>query len=84
MRLLGILQDPQAWRTTVEVKYSSLWWQDEGLQETVSGYGKKLTSPYKVHFLGRWRRVYYTCFSNTATHYVIVKGEKYRFTMLNP
>ena len=51
-------------------------WQKRGLQETASGYGKKLTTRYKVKYQGRMRRVYAVCYSNVASYYIFVKGEK--------
>lgn len=68
---------------TVTVKHDPLWWHDQGLHQTATGYGSKLTSPYKVRFLGRWYRVYYTCYSNVASHWIVARGEKYLFTMVN-
>lgn len=53
-----------------------LWWHEEGLQKTASGYGKKIETRYKVNFQGRDRRVYADCFGNAASCYIIVKGEK--------
>jgi hypothetical protein len=47
-----------------------LWWQEKGLTQTASGYGRKLTTPYKVKFNGRWRRVYCCQFSNAGTLYI--------------
>lgn len=53
-----------------------LWWQKEGLQQTASGYGSKLTTQYKVNYKGRLRRIYSACFSNVGVPYIIYKGEK--------
>ncbi len=55
---------------------SPLIWQKLGLQETASGYGNKLTTKYKVKYQGRMRRVYAVCYSNVASYYIFVKGEK--------
>mgnify|MGYP005995729025 CR=1 FL=1 len=41
-----------------------------------TGYGKKITTIYKVPFNGRFFRVYATCFSNCASHWIMSKGEK--------
>ena len=43
---------------------------------TVTGYGQKITTIYKVPFNGRLFRVYATCFSNCASHWITSKGEK--------
>jgi len=37
-----------------------LWWQTAGLVPT----------PYKVQYLGRWRRVYCVVYSNIGTLYI--------------
>ena len=54
-----------------------LWWHDRGLQQTVSGYGRKLTTRYKVPFNGRNYRVYCTQISNVGSLWFEVKGERY-------
>ena len=51
-------------------------WQKMGLQETASGYGKRLTSPFKVRFEGRNYRVYITIFSNNGTAWFRRKGRQ--------
>lgn len=38
--------------------------------QTQSGYGNRLPMPYKVMYLGKWRRVYAICYSNCATLYI--------------
>ena len=52
-----------------------LWWHDKGLSQTASGYGSKLTTPYKVEHNGRLYRVYCVCWSNSGTLYIQSKGE---------
>ena len=51
-------------------------WHLAGRLETATGYGSKLTTIYKVPYLGRLYRVYATCFSNCASHWILSKGEK--------
>lgn len=50
------------------------------LQETASGYGKKLTTRYKVRVDNglsvRWYRVYSTCYSNVSSEFIVVRGER--------
>ncbi len=58
------------------VVYAPLWWHKAGLQQTATGYGGKLTSPYKTEVNGRLYRVYVMCYSNSGTAYVIVKGKR--------
>jgi hypothetical protein len=53
-----------------------LWWHLQGLQQTASGYGQRLTTRYKVRHNGRLYRVYATCFSNAASHWIIAGGVK--------
>lgn len=59
-----------------EVIDAPLWWHTRGLRQTTSGYGKKLTTPYKVHHNGKLRRVYCSCFSNVGTLYIMQGKEK--------
>ncbi|MHA2023720.1 MAG: hypothetical protein ACTSWQ_08680 [Candidatus Thorarchaeota archaeon] len=40
------------------------------------GYGLKIATNTKAFIEGRWRRVYATCISNCASHWVTVKGNK--------
>jgi hypothetical protein len=42
------------------------------------GYGRKITTEIKLKFAGESRayRVYSTCFSNAASHWIIRKGVK--------
>ena len=61
-----------------EIFTKMLWWQERGLSETASGYGRKLTSSKMVRLSdGRTRRVYVTCFSNSGTAWVNIGGEHY-------
>lgn len=46
-------------------------------QQTASGYGSKLITQYKIKCAdNKTRRVYAICYSNAASLYIIVKGEK--------
>jgi hypothetical protein len=54
---------------------NELWWHKQGLQQTASGYGKKLTTKYIVNFCGKKHRVYAICFSNVACHYILCAGK---------
>jgi hypothetical protein len=63
-----------------EAKVERLPWQMQGLQETRSGYGGRLTSPYKIKLPAPkiWRRVYAICYSNAGTLYIKGKdGNRY-------
>lgn len=51
-------------------------WQRRGLQQTASGYGKRLTSRYKIHFEGKLRRIYFTQFSNAGSAWFNFQGKK--------
>uniref|UniRef100_A0AAU7PKK1 Uncharacterized protein n=1 Tax=Salmonella phage SalP219 TaxID=3158864 RepID=A0AAU7PKK1_9CAUD len=55
---------------------SPLWWQQQGLTKTRSGYGTKIPTQWKVNFQGRDRRVYVDQYSNAGHTYIIVKGQK--------
>ena len=64
------------WKETESVLvYAPLWWHTKGLQQTATGYGRKLTTPYKVEHNGRMYRVYAIQFSNLGTLYILPKGE---------
>ena len=47
------------------------------------GYGSKISTCYKVKVENKWRRVYATCFSNVASHWVIINKQK-KFLMDAP
>ena len=55
---------------------SPLSWQKEGLQQTASGYGRKLTMREKISFEGKEYRLYCTCFSNAGSVWFVSKGRK--------
>ena len=46
------------------------------------GYGLKIARPYKVLHGNRWYRVYATCISNAASHWITVMGEKIHVTFM--
>lgn len=55
-----------------------LWWHLKGLQQTASGYGKKLTSSRCVKLPnGIVRRIYVTCWSNSGTAWIRHNGNEY-------
>jgi hypothetical protein len=56
--------------------YAPLEWHKLGRSQTATGYGNKLTTPYKVQHNGRLYRVYATCWSNAATCWIQSKGQK--------
>ena len=58
-----------------ELKDCPLWFHTAGLQQTASGYGRKLTTSKKALYNGKWYRVYCICFSNIGTCYIISKGK---------
>jgi hypothetical protein len=62
--------------TSDDFAQAPLEWQLAGRWQTASGYGQKITTIYKVPHNGRLYRVYATCFSNCASHWIMSKGEK--------
>lgn len=52
-----------------------MWYHKRGLQQTASGYGRKLNSGKKYRFNGRLYRVYICQYSNSGTAYIIVNKE---------
>ena len=59
-----------------QVVTAPLWWQEQGLQYTASGYGSKIPTQYKAFVNGKFRRVYCRIFSNIGTCFVMVGKEK--------
>ena len=59
-----------------DLVYTPLDWQKQGLQQTASGYGRKLTMPHKVSFNGKLYRLYCTIFSNAGSVWFTAKGNK--------
>jgi hypothetical protein len=60
---------------TVTIK--QLWWQKQGLQQTATGYGGKLTTEYTITLpdMPRPYRVYAICYSNCASFYILRGGK---------
>ena len=56
--------------------YFPLWWHTKGLQQTMTGYGSKLTTPYKTVHNGMMFRVYATCYGNSASLYIVSKKQQ--------
>ena len=56
-----------------DVIESPLAWQKLGLSYTVSGYGKRIPTQYKVRHNGRLHRVYCCQYSNAGTLYIKTK-----------
>lgn len=50
-------------------------WQKRGLQQTASGYGRKLVMREKISFNGKFYRLYCTCFSNSGSVWFKAKGK---------
>ncbi len=50
-------------------------WQKMGLQETRTGYGRKLNSGLKIEYCGKLYRIYITIFSNNGSAWFTVKGK---------
>ena len=46
---------------------------------SASGYGNKIPCPYlvQVRGVGPYRRVYAICYANAASHYVLIRGERF-------
>jgi len=61
---------------TTDLIDDPLPWQKQGLQQTASGYGRKLTSRYKINFEGKLYRLYVTIYSNAGSTWFRVKGRK--------
>ena len=59
-----------------ELVIKMLDWQKRGLQETATGYGSKLTTSLMIHFEGKMRRIYCTCYSNAGSCWFRWGGDK--------
>lgn len=59
-----------------ELLHAPLVWQERGLQQTASGYGRKLTTEWKISYNGKLYRLYCTCFSNAGSVWFMSKGKK--------
>lgn len=54
-----------------------LWWHRQGLSQTSSGYGARLTSTRMVLLPdGRKRRVYVTQYSNAGSAWIQLDGKR--------
>jgi hypothetical protein len=62
---------------SVPMRRKYLRWQELGLSQTASGYGRKLTSSMQVFWENRWRRVYVCQFSNAGTAYIVRNGKPF-------
>lgn len=75
-------------KVKIEIKYTSATMDDARKAPTpahlagcfpgtnVTGYGAKITTIWKIPHLNRLYRVYATCFSNCASHWIFANGEK--------
>ena len=59
-----------------QVQAVPLWWQEQGLQYTATGYGSKIPTRYKAFVHGKFRRVYCRIFSNAGTCFVMLGKQK--------
>ena len=59
-----------------DLSYDPPKWMAQGLQETASGYGKRLNSGYKIKWMGKVYRIYVTIFSNAGTCWFKVKDRR--------
>lgn len=54
----------------LEATYSPLWWHEQGLSYTASGYGKRIPTAWVVKYKGKTRRIYCRHYSNAGTLYL--------------
>ena len=47
------------------------------VHRSATGYGKKIPTAWMLQVEGVWRRVYAVCYSNAASHYVMIRGGRY-------
>tara|TARA_R100000700_G_C3141953_1_gene123487 strand:- start:334 stop:738 length:405 start_codon:yes stop_codon:yes gene_type:complete len=58
-------------------KLDELWFHKAGRQQTSTGYGSRLVTPYKIFWNNRWRRVFCSIWSNCGTYYICCKKERW-------
>lgn len=65
-------------KNVAEVIERPPWWHEQGLQQTASGYGSRLTTQKMLRLEGEkvFRRVYAVCWSNSGSAYIFVKGSR--------
>lgn len=70
--LNALTRSPDDWHQTtpVPVKHAPMAHHRMGLLWNPTGYGARIPSRYMVQMSGRWRRVYYYCYSNACTMYI--------------
>lgn len=59
----------------LDIIEAPLWWHKQGLRQTASGFGRKLTTAKKVRYNGRYYRIYCCQISNAGSQYIIAKGK---------
>lgn len=75
MKQLGIKQSDYS-ITPLETIEVPLWWQEQGLTYTATGYGRKIPTRYKVKHNNRLKRVYCCIISNIGTCYIVNGKDK--------
>ena len=55
---------------------SVVYWCFTGQWSSSTGYGSKIPSHYGLLYGGRRYRVYAICFSNVASYYVTIRGDR--------
>lgn len=73
---MEVIKDESGEYVEREMVYRPTAWQAQGIQQTATGYGNRLNSGYMIAYAGKLRRVYAVCYSNCASFYVLVKGER--------
>ena len=66
---------PRLYCEHMDIVVKMLPWQQRGLQQTASGYGRKLTTSGMIHFNGKLRRIYCCCISNAGSCYIVHEGK---------
>ncbi len=65
---------PSLYADRSELIQAPLWWHKQGLQQTSSGYGGKLTTSLKINFNGKIYRLYASCYGNASSTWFKAKG----------
>jgi hypothetical protein len=70
------IEGTRIWAKPSELIERPLPWQVQGLQQTASGYGAKLTTSKMIRFEGRDRRLYATVYGNAGSVWFMFHGHR--------
>ncbi len=69
-------QFPHIYANREELIDAPMWFHKRGLQQTASGYGRRLNTGKKIKFNDKAYRLYATCYSNAASVWFVANGKR--------